>query len=253
MEITGINNQLVKETVKLQQKKYRTESGKFLLEGYKCIYEAFKSGLDFEHVFVLSEKADKYKFINDKLIHTTEAVLKKISTTDSAPECVAVAFQPENNLDKLKTSKKAILLENISDAGNLGTIIRSAAAFNVDAIILFGDTVDLYNPKCVRSAVGNLWKIKIFKIKTLKELSEHFSDYERIATLPKTKNSVWLKDWTPMGKTLVMFGSEADGLSDDLINYATKNLTIEMSSDIESLNLSISAGVIMYKLGTTNV
>ena len=251
MEITAINNNLVKETVKLQQKKYRTESGKFLLEGGKCIKEAYDSGIRLEHVFVLSEKADKYSFVEDKLIKTNSAVLKKISTTDSAPEVVAIAIQPENDIERLKNSKKVILLENISDAGNLGTIIRSAAAFKIDSIVLYGNTVDLYNPKCVRSAVGNLWKVNIVHINKLPQLKEILNGWEFVATLPKTNNSIWFNDWKPADKTVVMFGSEADGLSQDLINIANKNLTIEMDKNVESLNLSISAGVVMYKLGYT--
>lgn len=250
MEITSTNNNLVKETLKLHQKKYRTESGKFLLEGSKGINEAFNSGkVKIEYVFVLSEKAEKYSYLDCEMIKTNNSVLKKISTTDSAPEIVGVAYQPENNFKLLEKSKKVILLENISDAGNLGTIIRTASAFNVESIVLFGDTIDLYNPKCVRSSVGNLWKTNIVTIKSIDDLKKYFSDFERVATLPKTKNSVWLNDWTPSEKVLVMFGSEADGLSESLINYATNNLTIEMNEKVESLNLSISAGLVMYKLG----
>ena len=249
MEITSVNNQLVKDVIKLQQKKYRTESGLFLLEGYKSLYEAYQSGIKLEHVFVLTDKADRYNFIKQELILTNSAVLKKISTTDSAPEVVAVGIQPENNPDALKKSNKVVLLENVSDAGNLGTIIRSAVAFGVQSIVLFGDTVDLYNPKCVRSTVGNLWKINIVHIRDFDTLKEYFSDYDRVATLPLVTNSVLFNDWKPSDKTLVMFGSEADGLSDELKNYATTNLTIEMSDNVESLNLSISAGIVMHKLG----
>lgn len=75
--------------------------------------------------------------------------------------------------------------------------------------------------------------------------------YERVATLPKSNNSVWLKDYTPAEKVLVMFGTEAAGLSNELKEFANKNVTIEMSKEVESLNLSISAGVILYKLFTT--
>lgn len=249
MEITAINNNLVKDTVKLQQKKYRTETGKFLLEGEKCVKEAFESGIQIEYVFVLSDKAKEYDFISDKLILTNKAVLKKISTTDSAPDIVGVGYQLKNNIDKLKQSKKVVLLENISDAGNLGTIIRSAVAFNIDTIILYGNTVDLYNPKCVRSAVGNLWKINIIHLEKLSELKSVIEGFECVATLPKTKNSVWFKDWKPASKSVLMFGSEADGLSDELISIADKNLTIEMNKKVESLNLSVSASVLMYKLG----
>ena len=248
MKITSVNNQLIKDVIKLQQKKYRTESDLFLLEGYKSVYEAYQSGIKLKHVFVLSDKADRYNFIEQELILTTSAVLKKISTTDSAPEVVAVGKQPKNNPETLKESNKVVLLENVSDAGNLGTIIRTAVAFGVRSIVLFGDTVDLYNPKCVRSTVGNLWKINIVHVKELETLKRYFSDYDRVATLPLVTNSIMFNDWKPSEKTLVMFGSEADGLSDELKNYASTNLTIEMSENVESLNLSVSAGVIMHKL-----
>jgi TrmH family RNA methyltransferase len=248
LEITSVNNELVKEVVKLQQKKYRDEEKKFLLEGFKAIEEAFSAKIEIEKVFVLKEKAQKYNFIKDKLILTTEAVLKKISTTDSAPEAVAVAKQKIFTLEDIKSAKKVVLLENIKDLGNLGTILRTAKAFSQDAIILFGDTVDLYNPKCVRSAVGNLWKIPVIQIKDFSTLKSHFEVFERVATLPKADDTVFLKDYIAASPYLIMFGSEADGLSEELINFATKKVTIEMNRDVESLNLSVSVGIILSHL-----
>ena len=92
MEITSVNNDLVKETAKLQQKKYRNQSGKFLLEGYKTIREAFDCGIQLDRVFVDKKYLSEYSFVGD-VIETTDAVLKKLSTTDSAPEAVAVGAQ----------------------------------------------------------------------------------------------------------------------------------------------------------------
>ena len=93
MEITSVNNNLVKEIVKLQQKKYRIQSGKFLLEGYKAIKEAFDCGIELENIFVEKSKINDYIFAKNIVIETTEPVLKKLSTTDSAPSAVAVGFQ----------------------------------------------------------------------------------------------------------------------------------------------------------------
>lgn len=245
MEITSVNNELVKETVKLQQKKYR--NGKFLLEGFKAVEEAHLSGLKIERAFVEKSKKGKYLFLNCEIIETNEAVLKKISTTSTPPEIVAIAYQKENNINNL--GNKVILLENIKDLGNLGTIIRTAVAFGIESIVLYGETVDLYNPKVVRSAVGNLWKINIVQMSTVEELKKYFSEYQRFATLPNSKESVYLSDIKiETQQNLVMFGSEADGLSEELKNFATDNLTIEMNSNVESLNLSVSAAVVMYKL-----
>ena len=244
MEITSVNNDLVKETAKLQQKKYRDE--KFLLEGYKAIEGAYESGIQIDYVFVLTQKADEYSFLGDKVILTNEAVLKKISTTDSAPEAVGVAVKREYNPDLLKKSQKVVLLENIKDAGNLGTILRTSVAFGADAVILYGDSVDLYNPKCVRSAVGNLWRIPVFEMKDFGDLEKTFAGFNRVATLPRAKK--YLKDYKSKLPCLVMFGSEADGLSDKLVDFATDSVKIEMTEGVESLNLSVSCAVVLYQI-----
>lgn len=243
MKITSVNNDLVKETAKLLQRKYRDESGLFLLEGEKCIEEAIKFGIKIKHLFVIEGYSE---FLGIDKIETTEAVLSKISSTVSAPKCVAVAEQVKRNWDK--NFKKVVLLEDIKDAGNLGTILRTAAAFGVDAIVLYGDTVDLYNPKCVRSSVGNLWKVPVFNINKLDWLRDNFENYERIGTLPKNDNTTYLNDYKPQDKVLIMFGAESTGLSQELKDFATNNITIEMSENVESLNLSISAGIILYKI-----
>ena len=242
-EITSVNNQLVKETVKLQQKKYRDSENKFLLEGFKPLKEAIDAGIEIEYAFVQKEKAGKYSFLADKLILTNEAVLKKVSTTDTPPEAVGVGVQKHFSVSDLRNAKKVVLLENIKDLGNLGTILRSAVAFNADGVVLYGDCADLYNPKCVRSAVGNLWKIPVVSINKLNNI---FDDFQRVATLPRTDKL--LKSFKPQEKILLMFGSEADGLSEELINYSTDSVKIEMSETVESLNLSVSCSVIMYEL-----
>lgn len=247
MEITSTNNELVKETVKLQQKKFRDSEGKFLLEGFKAIEEAHEIGLSIDRIFVLKEKAARYAFAKDKLIETNEAVLKKISTTETAPEAVGVACQKTFDREVLNHAEKVLLLEGIKDTGNLGTILRCAAAFDVDAVILFGNCVDIYNPKCVRASVGNLCKIPVFEMNSLEELQKYFDDFERIATLPRSTHL--LKNFKPPKRMLIMFGSEADGLSDELTDYSTTSVKIEMNESVESLNLSISCGIILYCLG----
>lgn len=237
MKITSVNNELVKETAKLLKNKYREETGLFLIEGEKGVREAIDAGLTIRHIF----STDGFEEFSQH-IEVTESVLSKITDTKSAPKVVAVAEQIKSEWSE--NYKKVILLEGIKDAGNLGTILRTATAFGIDAIVLYGDTVDLYNPKCVRSTVGNLWKTPVFKMADL----SIFNNFERVATLPKSENVINLNDYNPTDRVLVMFGSEADGLSEKLKNFATKNVTIEMCSSVESLNLSISASVVMYKL-----
>lgn len=242
-EITSTNNQLVKDLVKLQQKKYRDKENLFLLEGAKTIKEAFEAGIQLKEVFVLKDKAQKYSFISDKLILTNEMVLKKISTTDTPPEIVGVGVQKHYQLSDLKQANKVVLLENVRDLGNLGTILRSAVAFGAEGIILYGASADIYNPKCVRSTVGNLWKLPVIYTDNLENL---FDNYQRVATLPHSDKC--LKEFVPQEKILLMFGSEADGLSDELIDFSNESVKIEMSRTVESLNLSVSCSVLMYEL-----
>lgn len=246
MEITSVNNELVKDVAKLQQKKYRNQSGKFLLEGYKAIKEAFDFGIELEHVFVDKTKISEYNFVQNILIETNEVVLKKLSSTETAPYAVAVGFQKKYDFDILKNCRKVVLLEDIKDLGNLGTIIRSCCAFGVDGIVLYGDSVDFYNPKCVRASVGNLWKIPVFHIDSIEQLKKYFKNYDRVATLPRANNL--LKDFSVKLPTLIMFGSEANGLSDELIEFSTNSLKIEMSNKVESLNLASSVSVILYEI-----
>lgn len=246
MKITSVNNDIVKNISKLQQRKYRDESGLFLLEGEKAVEEALEYGLKIRYIFV---EEDSELFLNTDRIETTQAVLSKISTTVTPPKVVAVGEQLSREWNN--EYKKVVLLEDIKDAGNLGTIIRTSCAFGADAIILYGDTVDLYNPKTVRASVGNLWKIPVFQVGNFDKLTQMTKDLIPIATLPKSQDSIWLNEFIPPQKTMIMFGTEATGLSEDLIELAKekgKFLTIEMADNVESLNLSISAGVILYKL-----
>lgn len=246
MEITSVNNDLVKNTVKLQQKKYRNIEKKFLLEGFKAIKEAFDSEIILEHVFVDKNKIKEYEFCKDILIEASEPVLKKISTTDSTPEAVAIGVQKIFDIKDLKNVQKVVLLEDIKDSGNLGTILRSAVAFGADAVVLFGDCVDIYNPKTVRASVGNLWKLPIVQIKDVETFNKIFKDFNKIATLPRSKNL--LKTYKINLPTVVMFGSEADGLTDELIKLSNDSVKIEMSPKVESLNLATSVSVILYEL-----
>ncbi|MBR1907452.1 RNA methyltransferase [bacterium] len=246
MEITSANNDLVKDFSKLKEKKYRDKTGKFILEGYKAVEGAISSNIEIEKIFLLNGK--NFSFDKNKIIYTNETVLKKISTTTTPPEIIAIGKQKRLDLTDLKTVKRAALFENINDLGNLGTILRTAAATDLDAIILYGNTVDIYNPKCVRASVGNLWKTPVYNIKDINILKKYFNDFDRISTLPASTDTVNLKNYKTKEKTLVMFGAESTGLSEELIDFSTTKLTIEMKNNVESLNLSISAGIVLYKL-----
>ncbi len=247
MEITSTTNNLVKEVAKLAQKKYRNETRLFLIEGQKAVEEAFALNLEFENVFVLKEKAQKYSQFENAIL-TNEAVLKKISTTETAPEIVAVAKQIEFSNKDILDKNKLVLLENIKDSGNLGTIFRTCTALGVEGIILSGDTVDVYNPKAVRSAVGNLFKIPFISIKNVQEIKAMFSHHEILATVVPQKDTYNITSLKLAEKSIIMFGSEADGLSEEAVKVADKKITIPISKEVESLNLSTAVTICVWEL-----
>ena len=174
--------------------------------------------------------------------------MKKISTTDTTCEILTIAKKQERDITKFSNLKKLVLLDSISDPGNLGTIIRSATAFGIEGIILFGNCVDLYSPKVIRSTTGNFFKTPIINIKNKDEIKNLFKSHLKIATALSKENNISLKECAKIDKYIIMLGSEAKGLQEDLTNIADKNIRLEMINNVESLNLSVSASIIFYEL-----
>lgn len=246
--ITSKNNERIKYVVKLSlNKKFRENEKKFIVEGFKAIYDAYSFGLPLYDIFIHPSILKRFEFIDKtKIIIVEDNILKKISTTDSFSKCVAVFGIVNYNINDLKTKNTIILLENIKDAGNLGTIIRSANAFGIDGIILYGDTIDIYNPKVIRSSVGNFLKIPILKTKDIELIKTAFKNHTFYAT--KVDADIDLKNVKFEEKKVIMFGSEAEGLSQELFDIAHKFFTIKMQNKVESLNLSVAASIVFYSL-----
>lgn len=253
-EIISLQNPIIKETTALHQKKYRAESGMFLIEGFKGVEEALKSEIKIKCIFINKDsKITLENYPQDKIYLVDEKIMKKISTTETPPEIVAVAYQIKFSLEDLfqRETPLIIVLENIKDAGNLGTIIRTAKAANVSGIILTGECIDLYNPKVVRSSTANLWKIPVVYFKetsNLKQEIKKFGKFQFFATkVGKDKKQSLYYGIDYKQPTVILFGSEAEGISDILSHQADKFIKIPMNEEVESLNLSISAGIIMYE------
>ena len=244
--INSISNNRIKEILKLHQKKYRDELGLFIVEGFKAIEELIENNIYIKEIYTIKAfDTEKYTV---KIID--ESTMKKISTTSSTCEILAVAKKKEYNINDFIKRNKLILLDSISDPGNLGTIIRSASAFGIDGIILYKDCVDMYSSKVIRSAAGNFFKIPIIIIKNTEEIKNKFKDFNKIATALYEKNTNSIEECKNIKKYIIMFGSEANGLSSELIKLANKNIILKMNNNVESLNLSVSASIIMYELFT---
>ena len=249
IEIVSVSNNLIKETSKLSQKKYRAESGLFLIEGAKAVEEAFLLGCKFKNIFVLKDKWNKYSDIFsffDEIILINEAVMAKISTTDTIPEIIASAFQISYDVADFKNMKKIVMLDGVKDSGNLGTILRTCSAFGVDGIILTGDCVDIYNPKTVRSAVGNLFKVPFIEIKDFDIVKKELPEHKFYASV-LADDSISIKRVKIADKSVLIFGSEADGISEKVIVSADVKFIIPMSANVESLNVAIASAIAIWE------
>ena len=243
MLITSINNQTIKELDKLKQKKYRDLEQKFLIEGEHLVEEAEKSGV-LEKIILL-ENSEYHS--NLEKIYVSKNVMKKLSSLDTPPNIIGVCKM----LSRKELGKKVLLLDDIQDPGNLGTIIRSSVAFNVDSIVMSLNTVDLYNPKVIRSTQGMIFKINLIKddlgqvIEKLKSknipiYTTNFNGGENIKNINSTDSY-----------GLIM-GNEGNGVKDEISTLADRKIYIPMNSKVESLNVSVAASILLYELGDKN-
>lgn len=238
MVYTSINNDIIKKIKKLQQKKYRDEYNKFLVEGEHLVLEAIKANaVDF---IILEEN---YSFdTNEKTIKVSNKVLKYLSNLDHPQRIMAVCNKVNNEV----YGNKIMILDGIQDPGNLGTIIRSCVAFEYNTLVLSKDTVDLYNSKVIRATQGMIFKLKII-ITDIISFIKKLDDYTIIGT--DVNNGSNVSNFKKDKKIAIIMGNEGTGISDNVKSLCNKFIYIPTSSYCESLNVGVAASIIMYELG----
>jgi len=239
MDIESLENKKVKEWTKLNQKKYRDETNLFIIEGTNLINEAYKNGY-LKELIILKGKMLP---IDVDTYYVTQDILKKISTLDNPPTMIGIC----NKKEEKELGNKILVLDDISDPGNLGTIIRSACAFNVDTVVLSENTVDLYNPKVIRATQGMIFNINIIK----KNLNNFISllkssNYKIYGT--DVDGGVNVKSLKEYGKVCIIIGNEGNGVSDNIKKLCDKHIYINMNEKCESLNVGVAASIILYEL-----
>lgn len=240
MLITSVNNEHIKELIKLKTKKYRDVSDTFLVETKHLVMEAYKAGLIKE---LILEKNEIYP-LDVNTTYVTREILKKISSTDTPPTVMAVVYKKK---ELLTIGEKVLILDNIQDPGNLGTIIRSAVAFNMDTIVLSNDTVDLYNPKVVRSNQGMMFHINIIRRNTHSFINElKNNDYKIVGT--KVTNGKDVRTASIYSHFALVIGNEGRGISKDIDDLCDEYLYIKMNDKCESLNASVAASILLYEI-----
>lgn len=240
MHITSINNEYIKEISKLNEKKYRDKSNKYLIEGLHLVTEALK--YDIIDTIIIRED---FSYETDiKHIIVSNEVMKKISDNPSIPKIMAIVYKKESTI----SGNKILLLDRLQDPGNLGTIIRSAVAFNFDTIILSNDTVDLYNSKVLRSTQGMLFNINILRQDLTSVINElKNNNYTIYGT--KVDNGNDVKEINNTNKFALIIGNEGTGISDNILKQCDKYLYIKMNNNCESLNAGVAASILMYEMG----
>lgn len=250
-----LSNALKTHIGKLQQKKFRKEFEEFIIEGIKGVEEALQFGtvltviIDgsrrdepvFTSLIAAAEKHDvPVEFCGRKDIDA-------IKTTETFPGVMAIVESNEAELDDILESNAVIVLDNIKDPGNLGTIIRTADWFGISSIIISEESVDPYNEKCVRSTMGSIFRVKIYRAYDLEKAVGELKD-DDFGIYAFSMDGKPLQALRPAKKAAFIFGSESHGLRPIIAEQADGLYTIPGNTKAESLNLSVAAGIVMWHI-----
>lgn len=244
MLITSKGNNKIKEIRKLLNKKYSLEKGLFVIEGENLVEEALKNNLLVE-LYVLDGYGCNYDFKYDNV---TLDVMKSLSDLKSTPRLLGVSKIINNNT----IGNKIVILDGVQDPGNAGTIIRNSVAFDIDTVIFSKDSVSPYNEKVLRSTGGMIFNTNIIIDDIDKVIDEIKSkNITLIGTSLHTDES--LEDVNKLDRYAVVFGNEGNGVSEKVLNKCDKLIKISMNSACESLNVSVSNGIVLYHLYKENL
>ena len=239
----------------LLQKKNREEVGKFIVEGWKSIEEAIHAGIEIETILY-----DEHRFENIKLIHSlkrsaNEVLCAKAKEIDAISDTIAsqgiIAVIPKlsmgNKLHALfkKQSALVVVLDGITDPGNLGTIIRTCDWFGVDALFIGNNSVELYNPKVVRSTMGSLFHLPVIEEPDLINFLEKCRTEKFTIYSTELSNSNDIRQIAFAKKSVIIIGSESHGISKDISAFADSRIFIPQFGKAESLNAAIACGVVL--------
>lgn len=253
MIITSKDNETIKHIRKLKEKKYRDEYGEYIVEGTKLINEAIAENLDVKTIIVCdnckSETINQnsmYEIAKLNCIYADEKVFNTITEVKSPQGILAVVGKKikEKNIDY--NEDFIIILDDIQDPGNLGTILRTVDSAGLKQIIVSKKSGDVYNSKVIRSTMGAIFRVNVIEsddlVKTIKDLKKH--KFTVISTALDTDQSIYDVEYK---KTAIVIGNEANGVSKEVQDISDKKIKIPMLGKTESLNASVATGVVVYE------
>ena len=239
MIITSLNNPTIKEISKLKNKKYRDLTNTYLVEGEHLVEEAYKHNI-LTKIILLEDTICNYDI---EKIYVTKEVMKKLTELDTPNKIIGIVKKNT----PLPIGNKILILDNIQDPGNLGTIIRSSVAFDIDTIVLSPNTVDIYNPKVIRSTQGMIFYTNIITLE-LKEFINEIKTKNYTIFGTNVRNGKNIKEITLPEKFALVLGNEGQGVSKEIESLCDDNIYIKMSSKCESLNVSVATSILLYEV-----
>lgn len=250
-QLSSVNNKLIKDLTKLKQKKYREEAGLYLIEGFHLIEEALKANLNFVDLLGTEEALrtieSNYQVTLDhkNVFLINSAIARHLSSTKNSQNIFMVLkiTQPKNYSFNFG---KWVLLDNISDPGNAGTIIRTADAAGFDGAILSPTSVDIYNPKTQRAMQGSQFHINIITANLLEVINLLQNNSIPVYTSILDKTAKQLQEFKPVAQLGLVIGNEAHGVSDEVAAISDEKLYIPIKGQAESLNAAVAAGIMIY-------
>ena len=254
--ITSLDNREIKNVIKLTNKsKLRNETRLFVIEGLRELQMAHSNGFDIKKIFCNTNIANLEivkSVFNSEIIEVNNDVYSKISFRNSTEGLVGIVKQKDQNIELLaKKNNLVIILDGIEKPGNIGAILRSCDASNVDLIIINSQKCDLYNPNVIRSSLGTIFSQKIISLEnksTLDFLKKN--DIKVYATYLNAKKSIQSVNYN--SSSAIIVGSENLGISKFWINNSDELIKIPMLGSIDSLNVSVSAAIVLYEINRQN-
>lgn len=252
--IESKTNPVIKMTKKLKEKKHRNEKRLFLVEGFRFLEEALKSGKKIERIFYVPEKEEDFrKYIEPNLkgedIYTVpEALLKELSSTVHPQGVIGVVHMDESSdnhgADPFRNSMY-LYLDGLQDPGNLGTIIRSAHAAEAGGILLGKNTVDPYSDKVLRSSMGSIFHLPLYRDGDMMLKKLQNQGYKLAVTSLDATRSIYEEDLAQ--NLILVIGNEGSGVTKEIQDNAEMLLKIPMPGGAESLNAAVAASVILFE------
>jgi len=244
----------VKALISSRGNKERAAHGEFIAEGLQCAREAFTAteGPGVKTIYLTESGKSRIDqagldITSAEVVMVSEPVMAAMSSTITPQGIISICSVADNDFSKVEASGKSrfIYLHEIQDPGNAGTILRSADAMGVDAVIVSPGSVDMYSPKVVRATAGSLWHVPLFTGITLAQLSEQLPMVKKIALSAQGSKS--LLDVKDLSDVVAIFGNEARGI-DALIGSDVMQVSIPMTGNAESLNLAAAAAIVIFHL-----